>query len=206
MKQYSIFVVFSSTPYFIGKMIRRITGETYNHVSIALDADLSRMYSFARRYYRTPFYGGFVRESHSRYHVNGKNTDICLCRLPVTGRQYETLEALLTQMCNNKEQYIYNHLSAMGALFHKRIKAKDAYTCTEFCVPILHSLGIDLDPDQYYSVGDVERLLRPFAIYTGPMPASGEYDTVYYAKKPIPHPILTTLRDICKLIPRLKMQ
>lgn len=201
--QHYIYVVFSATPYLIGKAIRRITGEVYNHASIALDEDLTRMYGFARRYYRTPLYGGFVRESRSRYHVNGKSTHIHLCRLPVTEQQHKALEAQLTQMYSKRDQYIYNHLSALGALFHKPIKAKEAYTCVEFCVQILHELGIDADPNKYYSVGDLEQLLHPFAIYTGPMPSDGEFDAVYYAKKPIPHPTLTTLRDIFKLLPRL---
>jgi hypothetical protein len=68
MQTQYVYIVFSSTPYRIGKFIRRLTREAYNHVSIALDPDLTKMYGFARRYYRTPFYGGFVRESLSRYH------------------------------------------------------------------------------------------------------------------------------------------
>lgn len=199
----SIYVVFSATPYFIGKAIRRITGEPYNHASIALDADLTQMYGFARRYYRTPLYGGFVRETRSRYHVNGKSTNICLCKLPVTEQQYETVKDQLLQMYERKDHYIYNHLSILGTLIRKPIKVSQAYTCIEFCVEILHSLGIPLDPQKYYSVGDVEQLLRPYAVYTGPMPAGREFDTAYYARKPVPYPTLTTLRELLKLLPRL---
>ena len=87
MEKQHIYVVFSSTPYKMGKFIRAMTRESYNHVSIALDESLSQMYSFSRRYYRTPLYGGFVHESRSRYHVNGDATRICLCALPVTSQQ-----------------------------------------------------------------------------------------------------------------------
>jgi len=199
----NIYVVFSATPYLIGKAIRHVTGQTYNHVSIALDENLAQMYGFARRFYRTPLYGGFVKETLSRYQVNGKATQICVCKLPVTEDQYNALAARLNMMFSDQNRYIYNHLSAMGALIRKPVKAVDAYTCVEFCVSILQDLGIDIDPEKYYTTGDILQMLQNFVIYTGPMPASIEIDSAYYAKKPTPHPILFTLRDIFKLIPRL---
>lgn len=204
MQTQYVYIVFSSTPYRIGKFIRRLTREAYNHVSIALDPDLTKMYGFARRYYRTPFYGGFVRESLSRYHVNGVATNVCVCRLPVTQLQYQTLADLLDRMHQNKENYPYNHLSAAAALFRRPVKVRDAYTCIEFCVRILHDLGIDLDPDKYYTVGEVAQLLQPYAIYTGPLQLPGEFDHQYYAIKPIPHPTSATVSAFITLLKRLR--
>lgn len=203
MEEQYVYIVFSSTPYRIGRFIRKFTGEDYNHTSIALDAELTKMYGFARRYYRTPFYGGFVRESRSRYHLNGTPASIRICRLPVTPLQYQTLCHLLEGMHQNQEAYPYNHLSIVTALFRRPIKVQDAYTCIEFCVHILHTLGIDLDPDQYYTVGEVEQLLRPYAIYTGPMPAPEEYDHAFYAHKPVHRPVAATFSSILKLFRRL---
>ena len=202
MDQQYIYVVFSSTPYKIGKLIRRVTGGTYNHVSISLDESLTQMYSFSRRYYRTPFYGGFVHESRSRYHVNGDATRICLCAIPVTPRQYEDLYNMIQSMHRRSRFYIYNHLSALGAVIHKPIFAKDAYTCVEFCIKVLQELGIELQPRKYYSVEDIRRLLKPYVVYYGPMPAPDDYDESFYAKNPTPHPTMKTLRDMLKLLPR----
>lgn len=203
MPHHYIYVVFSATPYRIGKAIRRITGEPYNHISIALDEDLGRIYSFARRYYHTPLYGGFVRESLSRYHVKGQSAQVHICKLPVTAEQFRSLEALLEEMHHQQDQYLYNHISALGAVVHKTIRAKHAYTCVEFCVKVLHSLGEDLDPGKYYSIGDVLQKLSSHAVYTGPMPHPADFDTTFYAKKPISSPTLTTLREMFKLFPRL---
>lgn len=202
MEAQFIYIVFSATPYRMGKFIRSFTGETYNHVSIALDRQLTRMYGFARRYYHTPFYGGFVRESLSRYHVRGKATDVRLCRLPVAAAQHEALEQLLLQMEQNQEHYLYNHLSAAFSVLRRPIKVKDAYTCVEFCVHILKDLGIDVDPDRYYTVGEVEQLLRSYEIYTGPMPEPQEYDAAYYARKPVTHPAFATINAITSLLRR----
>lgn len=203
MAERYLYIIFASTPYRIGRAIRHFTGEEYNHVCIALNQDLDPMYGFSRRYYHTPFYGGFVQESLSRYHVNGQAANIRVCRLPVTQEQYETLEQHISDMLQRQEQYLYNHLSAFAVPLRRPVKVRDAYICVEFCVQILHSIGQDVDPDQYYSVGDLEQLLRPYAIYTGPAPDAEVYDTVYYAPKPIPHPIIATLTAFFALFERL---
>ena len=66
-----LYIVVSSTPSRMGHFIRRITGQDYNHISVSLDPQLLTMYSFARRYYRTPLFGGFVQETPARYCING---------------------------------------------------------------------------------------------------------------------------------------
>lgn len=203
MAQRYIYVVFSATPYLVGKAIRVLTGERYNHVSIALDAELTQMYGFARRFYRTPFYGGFVRESLSRYHVKGRSAQICICRVPVTQEQYEGVQQKLQEMLKQQDSYLYNHISILGTLIRRPIKARKAYTCVEFCVLILSTLGISVDPDKYYSLGALENLLEDHAVYLGPMPEGDSFDSDFYAEKPVAHPTLTTLRDFFRLIPRL---
>ena len=203
MEQTYLYVVFSSTPNKMGAMIRRITGTPYNHVSIALDENLSQMYSFARRFYHTPFYGGFVKESVSRYHINGKTADIRVCRIPITSDQSSTLDALLKEMLSRQDTYLYNHLSALTVPFRRRVSIQDAYICVDFVVDILHSVGIPLDAKTNYSVGELEALLRPYAVYTGPAPEAKVYDTTYFAPKPVPHPVITTALAFFELVERL---
>ena len=202
MENKYLYIVFSSTPYRVGKCIRRFTGEEYNHLSISLEESLIPMYGFARRYYHTPFYGGFVQESLSRYCVNGETAHIKICRLPITREQYDFLQHKLSAMYAQREHYLYNHLSLITVPFGRLIPVKDAYICVEFGVKILHEMGIDLNPRKYYSVGDVEKILEPYAFYTGPIP-EGTYDEAYYQEHPLPHPTLTTLRSVLALLPRL---
>lgn len=202
MEQKYLYVVLSATPYRIGAMIRRFTGEQYNHLSLSLDEQLTPMYGFARRYYRTPLYGGFVKESLYRYRPNGKASDIKVCRLPISEDQHQHLAELFAKMYRQKERYLYNHLSAATACFHKRVFVKDAFTCVEFGIHILDFLGLDIDTKKYYSVGDVAQLLDEYTVYTGPIP-EGTYDEDYMRAKPVPHPVWVTLRDMFALLPRL---
>lgn len=203
MSEQYLYVVFSSTPYRIGRAIRRFTGEEFNHVCISLNEDLNPMYGFSRRYYHTPFYGGFVQESLSRYHVNGQTANIRVCRLRITQAQFEALAQRIGDMLQQQEHYLYNHLSVFTIPFHRLVKVRDACICVEFGVQILHSIGLDVDPSKYYSVGELEQLLRPYAIYTGPAPEASVYDEVYYAPKPVPHPIIATFTAFLALFERL---
>ena len=198
-----LYIVFSSTPNKMGTFIRTFTGGQYNHVSIALDESLSHMYSFARRYYHTPFYGGFVKESISRYHINGRCAHIRICRLPVTDAQYRILESHLADMLQRQDRYLYNHLSALTVPLRRRVKIRDAYICVDFVAELLRSAGIPLAPGKDYSVNELEQLLRSHAIYTGLAPEAKIHDTTYFAPKPIPHPIITSALAFLELLQRL---
>lgn len=204
MEDKYIYIVFSATPYAIGRTIRRLTGDAYNHVSVSLDQDLKQMYGFARRYYRLPLYGGFVKECVSRYHIKGRSAQVRICRLQVSPEQFDTVHRELSRMYQNREHYLYNHLSVLSTPLHRPIRLRDAYTCVEFGVQLLHRLGIDLDPDRYYSVGDLEKLLRPYAVYTGPIPETDMYDAVFFTPRPLPHPVLTTLGAFFALFERIE--
>lgn len=203
MEEKYIYVVFASTPYKMGKMIRLVTGAVYNHMCISLDPKLRTMYGFARRYKRTPFYGGFVIEKPCRYKVNGKNAHIKVCKIPVSREGFEKVKSLLADMEKHKEQYLYNHLSVFGTAVKKRVPVKDAYICVEFCIQVLALAGIQLDPGKYYSLQQAEALLEQYVIYTGPMFQDGSEDPAFYAKKPVPHPILTSIKSMVALLPRI---
>lgn len=196
-----VYVVFSSTPYRVGKAIRRFTGESYNHVSLSLDRELTQMYSFARRFYRTPFYGGFVKESRARYHLKGVPSQIKICQLPVSPENYASLSNRLHAMYARREQLLYNHLSIFTIPFRRLFLVKDAHVCSEFVAQQLHLLGMPLDPRKYYSVGALEKLLEAYVIYTGDALPAEAADDAFFARHPVPY--FTTLRTFGKLLCRV---
>lgn len=202
-EQKYLYILFSATPYRMGRMIRMVTGEPYNHVSLSLEEDLTEMYAFARRYYHTPFYGGFVTEKPTRFHHRNATADIYLCRVPVTGEQWQSLRERLTQMGNRPHRYLYNHLSALAAPIHRKISIRDAYTCAEFVVSILGSVGLDFDPRRFYTIGSIAQILSRYHIYTGPFPVPPEEDLAFFHPHPVSHPIYRSTRDILRLLWRM---
>ena len=195
-----LYVLFSSTPYRMGRMIRFVTGEPYNHVAIALEEDLRELYAFARRYYRTPLYGGFVTEHPYRYHHNGATADVRICRIPVTDAQRQALDRQLQTMSAQSGRYLYNHLSALAAPIHRKIAVRDAFTCAEFAVSVLSGLGLELDPRRFYSIGDIADRLAPYRYYEGKFPVPPEENPDFFRRRPVPHPVYASTRDILRLL------
>lgn len=207
-EQKYLYILFSATPYRMGSMIRTITGEPYNHVSIATGADLTSIYSFARRYYHTPFYGGFVSEDPCRYRHNGRTSKIRLYRLPLTSAQWQRLQDMLEDMKEHADRYLYNHLSAMVAPLHCKIRVRKAFTCAEFTVNVLSSLGFDFDPNRFYTIGAIADRLSAYHIYTGTFPESDTRprDTSFFHPHPVSHPLMTSARDLLRLFWRRHLQ
>lgn len=204
--QTNLYVLFSATPYRMGRWIRLVTGEPYNHVSIAVNKDLTNIYSFARRYYTTPFYGGFVSEDPCRYRHNGRTASIRLYRLPLTARQWQLLQEMLEDMKEHADHYLYNHLSAIVAPLHRQIRVRKAFTCAEFTVNVLSRLGFDFDPNRFYTIGAIAQRLSAYHVYTGDFPECPVEDTSFFHPHPVPHPLAASTRDLLRLFWRRSLQ
>lgn len=165
-----VYVVFSATPYKMGRFIRRFTGGRYNHVSVSADRELTELYSFARRYRRAPFIGGFVRETSGRFSVDGKKTDIMVCAVPVSSAKKKALMKRLAEMKRERDRYIYNFFSAAAVPFRRKIRVKDAYTCVEFAVHMLSLVGYSFHGKSYIGLDDLKAQLEKFKIYEGEFP------------------------------------
>ncbi len=195
-----LYVLFSATPYRLGRWIRLATGEPYNHVAIATEEDLRECYGFARRYYQTPFYGGFVTERPSRYRHDDRISSIRLYRLPLTLVQWQQLVSLLEHMRSCPERYLYNHLSAITAPIHLKIRVKDAFTCAEFVVMVLSRLGFDFNPAHFYSIGDIAARLERYCVYTGYFPTQDEEEHSFFQECPVRHPLYASARSFFALL------
>ena len=89
-----LYVMFSHTNTGMGRMIRAVTGSSYNHVSISLRPDLAVCYSFARRNKHNALAGGFVAEDAGRLCDEG-DIRVRVCRVPVTRRQFDAARNML---------------------------------------------------------------------------------------------------------------
>ena len=163
----TIYIVFSATPYKMGRMIRTVLHSRYNHISLAFDEDLSTMYSFARFHVNFPLYGGFVTESLRRHFNGGHSSLIKVCRLEIKDENYRCLRQFVSDMESNGGRYIYNFYSAMFTPLHIRCLIRDSYTCSEFVGDALSIAGLDIPRGTFHSLKKTERILSPFVIYEG---------------------------------------
>ena len=162
-----IYIVFSATPYKMGKFIRKMVGNRYNHVSISFKENLTPMFSFARRRVNMPFYGGFVEETLSRYSPHGQASKMKVCRLMISDEQYEKIVSFVKHLRQTKSEYLYNLYSAFFTIFGVRLPIRKAYTCTEFVGDLLCVAGLDFPLGKFHSLARMERHLSPYTLYIG---------------------------------------
>ena len=191
MNEKYVYIIFSSTPFKLGKLIRKVTNYKFNHVSVCIDAEETTVYSFARHFKDFPFYGGFVKESSARYIHNDECAYVKLCAIPVTDDQHVKLKRFVAEMEKHPDKYIYNHFSAVGSLFHKKVKIKNAYTCVEFVTTLLNECDVmpEIDIRKYYPMKDLEKSLNQYVVYEGSFKEMSFYlndqeDTFYQAADP----------------------
>jgi len=169
-EQKHLYVVFSSTKGGIGSFIRFITGNRYNHTSVTLDPSLSVLYSFARYHKSAPFFAGFVCESCLRY--QGQAAKIKVAAIPLTDEQYYMAKDFFDNMKSSKDKYIYNLLSAITNVLHRKVNIRDTYTCVEFTVKTIDTVGINnqISSLNFYTIKELENLLCENVVYEGEYP------------------------------------
>lgn len=204
MKDNKIYIVFSSTNTKIGKIIRFITKNQYNHISISLDKKIKEMYSFARYYRNMPLVGGFVTESALRYISNTNEIKTKICELTLTDKQYaDVLNYINSIKCSN--DYIYNTLSATLSPLQKDYTIHRSFTCLSFVNELLNTIGYT--KKKLYTIRDAEQLLNDKIIYEGNMldviEAYEWGEDNYYEKKGIIKVIRYTIGHFKSLIYRL---
>ncbi|PWL42765.1 hypothetical protein KP626_04460 [Christensenella sp. MSJ-20] len=167
-EQRYLYVILSSTKTKIGYLIKKLSKTIYSHTSLSLDREMREMYSFARYYKSTPFYGGFIRETPARFSL-GKPEPIYIkvFRLPVPRDQYESIQRRLHEM--GEEPYLYNLFSAIFQSMGKGFDTEKAYTCSEFVARMLREENLAQIPMEEARClpRDFETILAEYLYYEG---------------------------------------
>lgn len=144
MTDRSIYIIITHTPSVVSKIIRRFTHTPYNHVSVSLDAELNKMFSFGRRYKYFPWIGGFVRESPN-FGTLGRfpETEAIVLTLNIDEDAYDDIRGKLEDMLEHKYSYRYDTLGLLLAIFGKSFKREKCYYCTAFVSELLVEFGIE---------------------------------------------------------------
>lgn len=138
-----VYIVVSQSGTRISRMLRLLSRDPYNHVSLALDPALQQMYSYGRRKLRNPFIGGFVRETpQTGVFGHFRETDAVVVRLPMSGAEYEKLQARMGEMYQNRKTYRYDYLGVFLAFFGKSIVRKQKSYCSKFVAGELQTAGV----------------------------------------------------------------
>lgn len=133
-----IYIVLSQTGTVLSRLLHFITKKPYNHSSLSLNPELTRMYSFGRRNAYNPVWAGFVKESpHFGTFKRFPKTEIAVLALDVSEEVYAKVESHMEEMFSRRKKLHYNITGLVLAAFHVHYKPQNCYYCSEFVREVL---------------------------------------------------------------------
>ncbi len=163
-----IYLILTHTGSWLSNRIKTYTKKEYSHISISLDKQLNRMYSFGRRNAYNPLRGGFVQEyidkgTFKRFY----NTKCIIYVLNISEESFELLNKKIMDMYKEKEKYKFNFLGLCSVVFNKKIKRKKAFYCAEFVKYILKESKVDLELPEIVKPEDFRKVKGIKEVYKG---------------------------------------
>lgn len=137
-----VYILLTRTDTLFARLLHGMGGSRYTHASLALDRDLGRMYSFARRYEPFMLPGGFIRENiHAGVFGRCGGADSLLLELPVSRATYEAIERQMTVMASAGSCWDYDVLGlALAGLGIPHVRP-GKYFCSQFVADVLERTG-----------------------------------------------------------------
>lgn len=164
----NIYIVLTYSGTVLSKIIKFYTKKRYSHVSIALDIDSDKMYSFGRRTPYNPFFAGFVEESTKEgFFKRFQDAEAMIYTFQVTDEQYEGMKRLIENFAVNQEKYKFNILGLFSVAIHKKIRFKNSFYCAEFVKYVIESQNIETNLPELIKPEDFTKLKNVRPLYQG---------------------------------------
>lgn len=162
-----IYIILTYTGTILSKIVKIYTRREYSHVSISLNEDLTKMYSFGRINPYNPFSGGFVHEEIDKGTFKRfKKTKTKIYSLEISEEKYEKLESIIEQMKAKKNLYKFNVIGLLGILLNVKIKREKYFYCAEFVKYVLEQSQV-LELPELVKAEDFEKVSGISEIYRG---------------------------------------
>lgn len=143
-EQKQIYIVLSQTGTILSRLLHAITKKEFNHSSISLNRELTRMYSFGRRNAYNPVWAGYVKESpYFGTFKRFPKTKITVVELQVDAETFDDIAAELEEMYARHKKLRYDILGLLTAAFGIHYKREDYYYCSDFVRQVLVNNSID---------------------------------------------------------------
>lgn len=126
----TIYLIRTDTGSLLTRIIKTFSKETYNHISLALDKDLTRTYSFGRKNPNNPLVGGFAHEDVSSDFFGPARCQIYT--LEVSEDAYHQIERTIDRFDQQADILHYNLFGLVTAWLGIPWERPQAYFCSEF--------------------------------------------------------------------------
>lgn len=162
-----IYIVLTYTGTILSKIIKYYTHAEYAHVSLSLDQELKKMYSFGRKNAYNPFIGGFVHERiNSGTFKRFKRTKALIYALELTDEQYKVIKKLILEFESQRNIYKFNIIGLFGSAFNLKYRKKNYFYCAEFVKYLTDEANLKLDlpelvkPIDFQNIENIELIFQ----------------------------------------------
>jgi hypothetical protein len=161
MEKYSIYVILTRSNTLFSKLIQAVKKDEYTHAALSFEEDLSKMYSFGRKYAFLPLVGRLGTENleegvfKKHDHLPG-----VVIEVKVNKWQYDRAKSLLDDFLENSAKYKYHYFGVVNHLLKREVTYDDKFLCSDFVYFILNKIGI-------LSFQMSRNLVRPQNIFWG---------------------------------------
>ena len=164
----NIYIILSHSGTIMSRIVRLYTRYKYSHVSISLDKNMTKMYSFGRKKVYNPFNGGFTVESKDGiFYRTFKNTKCSIIELSITKEQYNNLKKILDSYNENKDVYKYDIIGVILRAVNIKVNRKNYFYCTKFIKEVLEDSDIYHFEEDFVKPKYFMELPNIKIIYTG---------------------------------------
>lgn len=167
-KNRKVYIVLTYTGTALAKIIKYYTKAEYCHVSLALDENLNKMYSFGRLNPYNPFIGGFVQEGiKTGTFKRFKNTTAAVYSIDLTEKQYKTIRKTIKWFKKNKKEYSFNIIGLFASGFNFKYQKERSFYCAEFVKYLIDKAELELDLPELIKPIDFKNLDKLELQYSG---------------------------------------
>ena len=167
-----IYIMLSKSNTVLATCIRKISRTEFSHSSLALDDNLSEMYSFARVKDNNPFVGRFIPEYLDKGILKKYEHIGCLVFMKeVTDEEYSKIVEYIDSIKMSDKEYKFNILGLICCGLNKPYERKHKLCCSQFvskAISCVHDIELPRHPMSMHPNNfRVARGLR--LVYSGPI-------------------------------------
>lgn len=163
-----IYIVLTYSGSLLSRTIKLVKKYEYTHVSISLDKELTKMYSFGRLYPYNAFIAGFVQESpHYGTFKRFSKTTTKILSLDITDEQYKKLKKMIKYFNRKRKNYKFNTLGLFSAAIHLKIEQENKFYCAEFIKYLLEECKIETELPDLITPEHFLYLKNTYPVYSG---------------------------------------
>ena len=167
-----IYVMLTKSNTVLATFIRKITRTEFSHSSLALDDNMSEMYSFARVKDNNPFVGRFIPEYLDKGILKKYEHIGCLVFMKeITDEEYAEIVIFIDGIKNSEQEYKFNIIGLIGCGVNKPFERKYRLCCSQFvskAISCVHDIDLPRHPmSMHPNSFRVTKGLR--LVYSGPI-------------------------------------